>query len=167
MCVALMTDLEFPASDKGARISLKDVIPPLPSRYNAWLAKGGTILFLQGILGSPFPKRESCTPVARINCQGCPLFYRQLLRPGRDAVFPCCHWLKNKRWLLKCVLFLYNLSFVVLPGLNILQVIRNIRMFNRGGGKEMPYRYYQTKFHIFTNVPLLFEYPARETAPEG
>lgn len=58
MCVALMTDLEFPASDKGARISLKDVIPPLPSRSNACLAKGGTILSLQGILGGPFSKVE-------------------------------------------------------------------------------------------------------------
>ena len=58
MCVALMTDLEFPSSAKEARISLKDVIPPLPSRSNTRLAKGGTILSLQGILGGPFSVAE-------------------------------------------------------------------------------------------------------------
>lgn len=58
MCVGLMTDLGFPASDKGGRINLKDVIPCLPSRSNACLAKGETILPLQGTLGGPFSEAE-------------------------------------------------------------------------------------------------------------
>ena len=58
MCVALMADLEFPASDKRGRTSLEDVILPLLSRSNTRLAKGGTILSLQGILGGPFSKLE-------------------------------------------------------------------------------------------------------------
>lgn len=58
MSVSLMTDLEFPALDKEGRISLKDVIPPLPSRSNICLAKGGTILSLEGILGGPFSEAQ-------------------------------------------------------------------------------------------------------------
>lgn len=73
MRVALMTDLEFPASDKEARISLKDVIPPLPSRSNTCLAKGGTILSVQGIVGRPFSKAEKLRSRCSDKLSGVPL----------------------------------------------------------------------------------------------
>lgn len=52
MCVALVTDLEFPASYKGAWIRCN-------SRYNICHAKAGEALSLQGILGDPFSKVEN------------------------------------------------------------------------------------------------------------
>lgn len=55
MCVALITDLEFPASYKGAWIRCNS---SLTLRSNICFGKVGTVLSLQGILGDPFSKVE-------------------------------------------------------------------------------------------------------------
>lgn len=55
MCVALITDLEFCASYKGAWVKCNSSLTP---RSNICLAKGGAVLSLQGIVGDPFSKVE-------------------------------------------------------------------------------------------------------------
>lgn len=55
MCVALITDLEFAASYKRAWIRCDSSLTP---RSNICLAKAGSVLSLQSILGDPFSKVE-------------------------------------------------------------------------------------------------------------
>lgn len=139
--VGLMTDLWYPASDKGGRINLKDVIPGLPFRSNACLAKGGTILSLQGTLGSPFSKVEKlysrCTDklsgvslhlqAAAKNWEGCCLSVTSVWGERGDFSSVSYFWIIRDS--------LYYLGWTSYRSLGR---VCNTRRFNSGAGKEMP-----------------------------